>query len=71
MSLYQVKRSGTCVIESVPDCKMLQALGIRRGTNVRVVVRQPLGGPVVVSLGQREVAVSLEYARQITVKEVG
>lgn len=69
MTLNRVKNAAACTVETVPTCSLLQALGIRPGTGLRVVVRQPLGGPVVVKLGQREVAVSAEYARQIRVKE--
>lgn len=70
MSLYKIKKATNCIIESVPTQKILEALGIRKGVNIRVLVRQPFGGPVVVRLGQRDIAISSEYAKQITVKEV-
>lgn len=70
MLLYKIKKATNCIIESVPAHKILEALGIRKGVNVRVLVRQPLGGPVVLRIGQRDVAVSYDYAKQIIVKEV-
>jgi ferrous iron transport protein A len=70
MSLYKIKKATNCIIESVPAQKILESLGIRKGVNIRVLVRQPFGGPVVVRVGQRDIAISHEYAKQITVKEV-
>jgi len=70
MPLNKVKNASNCIIESVPGSQMLEALGIRKGVNVRVLVKQPFGGPVVIKVGNRDIAVSLEYAKSISVKEV-
>ena len=70
MSLYKIKKATNCIIESVPAQKILEAMGIRKGVNVRVLVKQPFEGPVVIRVGQRDIAISYEYAKQITVKEV-
>ena len=70
MSLYKIKKSTDCIIETVPAQKILEALGIRKGVSVKVLVRQPFGGPIVIRVGQRDIAISPEYAKLITVKEV-
>jgi len=70
MSLYKIKKATDCIIETVPAQKILEALGIRKGVSVKVLVRQPFGGPIVIRVGQRDIAISPEYAKLITVKEV-
>lgn len=70
MPLYQIKKRSNCMIEDVPDVKTLDSLGLRKGATVKVVTRQPFGGPVVVQLGRRNIAVSREVASKIEIKEV-
>ena len=70
MSLYQMKNNSKCIIESLPHVPLMDSLGFRMGSAVEVQTRQPMGGPVVVRLGNRSVAVAREYAEQMTVREV-
>jgi len=70
MSLYKMKVNGRCVIETLPSIPLIDALGFRMGLPVEVQSRQPMGGPVVVRLGNRCVAVAREFAEQIMVREV-
>ncbi|EEG78799.1 FeoA family protein [Dethiobacter alkaliphilus] len=70
MPLNKVKKATSCVIEQLPDIKLLNALGLREGVTVRVVTSQPFGGPIVVQLGKSSIAVARGVAEQIEVKEV-
>ncbi len=70
MSLYKVKKNCRCIIESLPQVPLMDSLGLRLGCAIQVQNRQPMGGPVVVKLGNRSVAVAREYAEQMTVREV-
>lgn len=47
--------------------RYLAEIGLRPGTDVVVVEKAPLGGPVTVRVGTRQHAISLELARMITV----
>ena len=70
MSLYTMKKNSRCIIESLPQVPLLDSLGLRMGSTIEVQSRQPMGGPVVVRLGNRSVAVAREYAEQMIVREV-
>lgn len=70
MSLYKMKKNCRCIIESLPQIPLMDSLGFRLGSAIQVQSRQPMGGPVVVKLGNRSVAVAREYAEQMTVREV-
>ena len=70
MSLYKMKANNRCFIESLPNVPLMNSLGFRMGIQVEVQSRQPWGGPVVVRVGNRCIAVAREFAEQITVREV-
>lgn len=59
-------QSGT--VHAVPPIGTLPALGIRRGKRLRVVSRNIAGGPIVVLVDRRAVAIGREIARQITLR---
>ena len=58
------------VIRSVPEHSLLAPLGLRKGKNVKILIRQPFGGPMIVKIAEREVALSLELAKKIEVAGV-
>lgn len=58
-------------IEGTPGHPLLSPLGLRRGRRVRVIMRQPLGGPLIVEVAGRRVAICKEIARQIRVSTFG
>ncbi len=66
------ERMGSRVwVEEIPDPPLLLPLGFRRGREVTPVMRQPLGGPLIVEVAGRRVAISREIARGIKVSDVG
>jgi DtxR family Mn-dependent transcriptional regulator len=63
---------GSCVrvygvTEEVPEIlRYLGEIGLRPGVEVEVVAKAPLGGPVTLTIGNLQHAISLELARMIT-----
>ncbi|GAC1508166.1 MAG: metal-dependent transcriptional regulator [Vulcanimicrobiaceae bacterium] len=56
------------VTEEVPEIlRYLGEINLRPGTNVRVVEKAPLGGPVTITIEGATHAISLELARMVTV----
>lgn len=71
MSLYKINSAKRYIIEKIPQIKLLSFLGLREGLTVSVKTIQPFGGPIVIQVGNRCIAISKEIAEQIDVKEVG
>lgn len=59
-----------CLIKKLPKIKLLNFLGVREGISISIKSVQPFGGPIVIRVGNRDVAISKEIAEQIEVKEV-
>jgi len=56
------------VTEDLPEIlKYLGELGIRPGVEIAVEAKAPLGGPVTISVGGRDHAISVELARLVSV----
>jgi ferrous iron transport protein A len=70
MSLYQLQKSKQCTIYQIPSIDLLNAIGVRRGISVKVLTRQPFGGPIVIQVGRRSIALARDIAEQILVEEV-
>lgn len=70
MPLYQFKKNRRCMIEKLPSNHLLKSLGVREGITVSVMSRQPLGGPIVIQIGKRSIAIARDVAEQIVVREV-
>lgn len=70
MTLYNLNKEDRCQILSTPDMGLLESLGIRVGLNVRIKNKQPLGGPVVLQTGTRNIAIGRAIADQIVVEVI-
>ena len=53
------------VIADIPDETLLPSLGIRKGKRVKAKSLAPFGGPIIVAIGNRNIAVSRSLADQI------
>lgn len=69
MSLYDAVCQ-KCIIELIPNNQLLRSLGLREGLEININTKQLFGGPVVVSIGKRSIAISKEIAEHILVREV-
>ncbi|OPJ55827.1 FeoA family protein [Alkalithermobacter paradoxus] len=70
MALYGLKKNQKCTIEEMPSNALLQSLGLRKGIEVSVTSKQPFGGPIVVKIGNRSIAVDKNIAQNISIKVV-
>jgi len=73
--IAQLEIGGRARVHSVTEqmtelLRYLSEIGLQRGTNIEVVERAPLGGPITISYDGRRQAISLELAKQITVVAV-
>ena len=53
------------IIDCVPDKAMAPMLGLRKGKKLRVITRQKFGGPIVVEIDGRRIALSRTLAGKI------
>lgn len=70
MSLYAISKNKRCVVENMPSLELLSSLGLRKGLEIGVKSRQPMGGPIVIEIGRRSIAIAKDIASSIVVKEV-
>ena len=71
INLYDAEKAGVFQIVSVPVIGLLESLGLRAGTRIRIQNRYFLGGPVLLCVEDAySVAVGKDIARQISVEEV-
>ncbi|MCD5410803.1 MAG: ferrous iron transport protein A [Clostridiales bacterium] len=68
MTMYGHSERKSCIIKRIPKIALLKSLGIREGMSVSIVSKQPMGGPVVVKLGKRNIAIARNIAEQIQVE---
>lgn len=69
MSLYSLKNNSIALIEKMPIVPLLTSMGVREGIKISVVTKQPMGGPIVVQIGRRSIAIGKDVAEQILIKE--
>lgn len=70
MCLYKMKKDCKGVIVSIPDNTLLEALGVRKGKCFLCKVKQPFGGPMVIQIDDRKVAIDREIAESIIIQEL-
>ena len=58
------------VIISTPPNTLLDALGVRCGKCFECKVRQPFGGPMVIQIDDRKIAIDKKIAETIEIREV-
>lgn len=59
-----------CIIEKLPQIALLASMGLRKGITISTMSKQPFGGPVVIRVGKRNIALAHEIAEQIEVKKI-
>lgn len=70
MTLYDLQNNNKCIIKKMPLINLLYSLGLREGLSISITTRQPLGGPIVVQMGNRNIAIAKDIAKKIQVKEL-
>ena len=68
ISLPDIPEGSNGLIIEVPDLPLLASLGIRKGKILQCLGCQLFGGPMIVKVGDRQIALSRRVAKQILVK---
>ncbi|HEY8421113.1 MAG TPA: FeoA family protein [Thermoclostridium sp.] len=66
-SIYYAEDNTQCIITDTPDYSILKSLGIVKNASVKKVFTHKLGGPVLVRVGSREIAIGKDIAVRIMV----
>lgn len=67
--LYSAPVDSHYIVTEVPNIKILDSLGIFPGTVLHKKQRYKFGGPVLIDLSTREIALGKDIAASIKVKE--
>ena len=70
MHLYAGKKHHKYILNDCPNDQLLQAMGVRDGLLVSIVAKQPIGGPIIIRIKNREIALDKSLACHITAKAV-
>ncbi len=70
MNLYEVEKDKNYKILNCPEVSVLNSLGVFNGSNVFKKETYKMGGPVLVLVDLREVAIGKDIAVEIEVEEV-
>ena len=71
-NLYEARKKCLFKVTSVPKISLLESLGLRNGTQLKVQTKYGLGGPVLLRVeGAFSVALGKDIATQIGVEEIG
>ena len=68
--LYNAPENKEYIVYKVPDVGILNSLGLCPGTVISKIKKFKLGGPVLVNLSTRKVALGMDIAQGILVVEV-
>jgi len=70
-NLYEAEKKGEFTVIAAPDTGLLESMGIRAGTQIRLQNRYAMGGPVLLRVEDAySVAVGKDIAEQIEVAAV-
>ncbi len=69
-TLYQAKSTENYRVVEMPCIPLLHTLGVYQGAIVEKVTNYPMGGPTLLLIDSREVAVGKKFAQKITVEGV-
>jgi len=70
MHLYAGKKHHKFLLTECPNDTLLTAVGVKKGMTVQVVTKQPMGGPIVIRVNQRDIALDKALASNILTKAV-
>ncbi|HHW06809.1 MAG TPA: ferrous iron transport protein A [Clostridia bacterium] len=68
-SVYHAPNNKNYVVRDVPNISLLKSLGIRKNSQVYKKRTYRLGGPVLLVVDAREIALGKDIAEQIIVEE--
>ncbi len=65
MNLYETTDGIKYMVKSVPENELLRFIGVRKASIVQVLTKQPFGGPIVVKLKNRNIAIDKMLAEKM------
>ncbi len=68
-NIHSLSRGEEGTISDVPEMSLLASLGLRLGKRVKLLSKSFAGGPVVLSVDDRSIAVDRELAEKITIRK--
>ncbi len=68
MNLYKLENEKQCTIKTVPTLDLLKSLGVFEGAVVTKKFTYNMGGPVLILIDNREVAIGKDLAIDIEVE---
>lgn len=69
MDLYNSTNHQTYQVTSIPDASLLNSLGVFTGAKILKKDTYKMGGPVLISINSRDVAIGKDLAIQIQVEK--
>ena len=70
LSLNELNLKEKAKIISLPEHSLLAPLGIREGKEIKLKSKQPIGGPLIIKVKGRTVALSRNISKKIKIKEL-
>ncbi|MFH5881834.1 MAG: FeoA family protein [Candidatus Izemoplasmataceae bacterium] len=70
MYLYSGKKQHNYILTNCPKDHLLEAIGVRVGLEVKIITKQPLGGPLVIRIKERDIAIDKNLASAILAKAI-
>ena len=70
MHLYAGKKQQNYILSNCPKDHLLEAIGVRDGLEVKLITKQPMGGPVVIRINERDIAIDKSVAKLILAKAI-
>lgn len=68
--LYSMQNEKECQIKSMPENSVLNSFGVYKGAKICKKVTYNVGGPVLIEVKGREVAIGKDIAMLIKVEEI-
>lgn len=70
VNLNELTPGQQCTVMKVPDITILPSLGLRIGKTLNMITRSIIGGPIIVGIDHRTVAIDQNIASEIMVKRL-
>lgn len=67
MNLYNMPSDTACSIRSIPESDLLKSLGVIPGATIRKLSSYGAGGPAMICLGDRHIAIGKKIAEKVII----
>ena len=67
MNLYNMPSDTVCSVRSIPESDLLKSLGVIPGATIRKLSSYRGGGPAMICLGDRHIAIGKKIAEKVII----